>query len=123
MFLKYNLFTFIWSIVILLLTMVSGVNNANIESSISDKMVHGFMFSVLCILMTIGFVKQNTFINIKFNAERSAAWICIFFGLLVEIVQYLLPYRTFSWNDVLANAVGTFVGLGIYYVIYKLNTK
>ena len=122
MFLKYNLIAIIWSIVILILTMVTGVRDSNLGSSFSDKMVHAFMFGVLSLLLIIGFTKQNSNNYIKYNAEKIAVWTCIIFGLSIEIVQYLLPYRSFSWNDVLSNIVGSFLGLGMFYLIYKLKT-
>lgn len=120
MFLKYNLIAFIWAVVILVLTLVNGVRDSNLGSSMSDKMVHIAMFGTLCLLLIIGLTKQNAYTNIKYNAGKVAVWSCIIFGFLIEIVQFLLPYRSFSWHDVLANSVGAFVGLGLFYLIYKL---
>ena len=99
--------------------MISGVKNANIELNLVDKLIHGVLFGILSLLMVIGFTKQNQFKNLKFYAEKHTFIVCFCFGILIEIIQYLLPYRTFSWLDVLANTCGTILGLGLFYMIYK----
>ena len=51
-----------------------------------------------------------------------ALWLlslCI--GLLTEGVQYLLPYRGFDVNDLLANAIG--VSLGLFLFLFFLRKK
>ncbi|MEC9407950.1 MAG: VanZ family protein [Abyssibacter sp.] len=40
-----------------------------------------------------------------------AAAIALVFGLAMEGVQGLLPYRAFEWADMLANGVGVLLGL------------
>ena len=45
------------------------------------------------------------------------AWILAFSdGLLMEVIQFMLPWREASWGDVLANALGAALGtwLGRY---------
>lgn len=42
-------------------------------------------------------------------------------GLLTEGVQYLLPYRGFDVNDLLANAIG--VSLGLFLLLFFLRKK
>ncbi|MBQ2488712.1 MAG: VanZ family protein [Bacteroidales bacterium] len=42
-------------------------------------------------------------------------------GLLTEGVQYLLPYRGFDVNDLLANAIG--VSLGLFLFLFFLRKK
>lgn len=119
MFLRFNKFTIIWALVILIVTLVSGVKSSNIELNIIDKLIHAILFGGLSLLMVIGFIKQNEFKDLKFYAEKHTFIFCFCYGILIEIIQYLLPYRTFSWLDVLANTCGTFIGLGLFYMIYK----
>ena len=123
MFFRFNKFTILWASIVLLLTLVSGVKNSNMEFSWIDKGIHVALFSILCFLIVIGFTKQNTFSYLRFNAEKASIFICISYGLLIEIIQFLLPYRTFSWLDVLANSFGAFGGIGLFYLIYKFRVK
>jgi VanZ family protein len=119
MFLKYNRFAFLWAIVVLILTLVTGVKNANLEFSITDKLVHIAMFTILSFMLIVGFSKQSDNNYLKFNAEKSSVLICVFFGLFVELIQYFTPCRSFSWHDVIANAIGAFFGWGAFYMVYK----
>lgn len=122
MFLKFNKFTIIWALVIVILTQVTGVKNANIETSATDKLAHAFMFAALCLSMIIGLSKQHENIFLKYNAQKSSVFICIFFGFLIELFQLSVPCRSFSWHDVLANSAGAMLGSGAFYIIYKFKT-
>ncbi len=104
---------------IFLLTMINGIKGANIEFHLIDKAIHCFVFSILSLLMVIGLKKQNTFKKLKYEAEKNTLIICICYGWIIEMIQYLLPYRSFSWIDVFANACGALIGLGMFYMIYK----
>ena len=37
--------------------------------------------------------------------------ISVGYSMLIEIIQYFLPYRMFDWWDMLANSLGAVVGL------------
>ncbi|PWO01027.1 hypothetical protein FA09DRAFT_292313, partial [Tilletiopsis washingtonensis] len=47
------------------------------------------------------------------NAPLSLTWLVCFFagGIGSEFVQGLLPYKTFQWGDVVANLLGSSLGL------------
>jgi hypothetical protein len=123
MFLKFNKFTIIWMVVILILTLVSGVRNANISFRSTDILVHSVMFCVLSFVMIVGLAKQGDFIYIKYHAEKVSLYACTVFGILVEILQFTTATRSFHWNDVLANLFGTIIGWGLFNLIYKTNLK
>jgi len=42
---------------------------------------------------------------------------CLLLGLLIELFQGLLPHRTASVTDMLANTVGVIIGIGIAILI------
>lgn len=81
------------------------------------------MFMVLSLLMTIGLSKQNRLPSVKYIAGKVAILASIGYGILIEIIQFLLPYRSFSIEDVLADTAGALVGYGVFYIIYKYKTK
>ena len=99
--------------------MISGVKDSNIEINSFDKLTHLTVFMILSLIMVIGFTKQKTFKKLQLYAEKGTIIICFSYGFLIEFIQYLLPYRTFSWTDILANACGVILGLGLFYMIYK----
>ena len=44
-----------------------------------------------------------------FRSGLSKVLILMAFGLLIEVIQYFLPYRTFSLYDLGADAIGVLV--------------
>lgn len=113
----------LWAIIIMVITLIPGTTSANITSSLTDKTVHFGMFLVLCLLMSIGLSKQNRLSSVRYNAGKVSILVSIGYGLLIEIVQFLLPYRSFSMQDLLADSAGVLAGYGIFHIIYKYNKK
>lgn len=123
MFLKYNLFTVSWLLLILLLTLTPGSSLPETslwDELISfDKVVHFFLFSVLVLLAIIGFTKQYTFDKVRAKAVPYALILGIVYGILIEITQQAVPGRYMELMDVVANTIGCFMGYGMFYLIYK----
>jgi VanZ family protein len=69
---------------------------------VNDKVAHAIIFLSLCISW-ISFLKK----------PKLVFWGLVFYGILIEICQYLLPlsfHRGFEVNDFLADAIGVVVG-------------
>lgn len=66
--------------------------------NINDKVSHILAFYVLALLGDFSFPEH------KFDPEK--IFLLLAYGLLIEIIQYFLPYRTFSLLDLLADAIG-----------------
>jgi len=68
-----------------------------VESS-NDKLDHFAAFFVLALLADFSF------------PARAYQWPkflpLLFYGLLIEIIQHFLPYRSFSWFDFLTDCIG-----------------
>lgn len=77
--------------------------NYPIVQELNDKVSHVFAFYVLALLLDFSFPKS------RFGASQVLA--LMGYGLLIEIVQYFLPYRTFSLYDWAADGAG----LAIYW--------
>ncbi len=71
----------------------------------SDKLVHVLMFFVLALLWQLAYPR------------RGIDWIGLgglaAFGLLIECAQFLLPWRSFSLADLLADVAGILLSLGL----------
>ncbi len=120
MLLKYNTFTIIWAVVILVLTLVTGKTHANMDIAMIDKLVHTFMFGVLSLLMIVGLKKQHDVMFLHFKAVPISILTVCLYGALIECIQILIPGRYFEWQDMLANGFGAVVGFGLFLLIYKL---
>ena len=79
-------------------------------SFIGDKISHGVIFFYISILgMFCDFkIKYYIFMAIIFS-----------FGLTIEIIHYVHPYRYFEWADLLANSIGIILARLIYYSFQK----
>lgn len=67
----------------------------------NDKVSHIAAFYVLALLMDFSFPGRRF--------DLSKAGTLLGYGFLIESVQYLLPYRTFSLFDLSADAMGLLV--------------
>jgi len=87
---------FITLIIISYLTTAS--LSGTIVGNINDKLSHFLAFFTLAFLIDFSFPKKD-FGYLKFFELFS-------YGLLIEIIQYAIPYRYFSLYDLLANGTG-----------------
>lgn len=120
LFLRYNLFGIVWSLLIMLISLLPQSSSISNYGEGTDKIIHVFMYAVLSLLLIVGFKKQSHNTQLKFNAIKLALIASNVYGLLIELMQMLSPGRTFETQDVLANSGGTLIGLAIFWILYKL---
>ncbi len=76
-----------------------------------DKANHFIAFFVLYILLY--------FSHFKFKI-KTIILVLLIFAFQIEVVQYFLPNRYFSFLDILADFVGIIMGMIVVYLILKL---
>jgi len=78
-------------------------------TSVNDKFAHFATFFILSMLADLSFQKRGFDWTI---------WIPLtFYGLLIEIIQYHIPYRSFSLLDWAADAGGVLIyGLSVLWI-------
>ncbi|MFH1768970.1 MAG: VanZ family protein [Candidatus Omnitrophota bacterium] len=74
-----------------------------------DKAVHFFMYFFLACLSGRAFVNMAGWVRISFIYAFS--W-----GIIMELIQYYLPYRSFEWKDILSNLLGCILGIYLYVI-------
>jgi len=58
--------------------------------------------------------------NYRKKALRLTCIISILYGGLTELIQEtLIPTRTGSWFDLLADAIGSILGISIFYLFFR----
>jgi len=86
--------------------------------SISDKLVHFFIYFIL------GIIFANFLNSLKkpgvFLLAGATLFFVTFYGTLNEIYQTLIPGRTFDKLDILANIIGGTLGGGAYLIVNYL---
>lgn len=81
-----------------------------VATSTWDKANHAIAFIELILLARLGWPRM---------AVIHSALIILGFGALIEIVQAPIPYRSASLLDLVADAVGIALGLGIWWVTLR----
>jgi VanZ family protein len=91
----------------------------NQEILSSDKASHFVAFSILAILFCIGYVNMK---KIRFWYVRAAA-ASLFVGVLTEVIQFFIPYRSFSIEDLGADVAGIITALVFFAAIFGIYSK
>ncbi|MEH6626453.1 MAG: VanZ family protein [Motiliproteus sp.] len=96
-----NLFRLLLVVSLIAVTFLATTGQAiPVLDSVWDKAKHFFAFLVLAGLSDFSFPERRfNFFNLL---------LLVVYGLLIEVVQWYLPYRYFSLLDVLADALGGF---------------
>ena len=102
-----------------LLIIYSHKESSTISFPFLDKVVHFILFFIQSILIT------NTLYEYSDRNNRiiliASIILLLLFGLIIEIQQIYLPYRTFEIMDLIANFLG--VLSGSFVVIYFRKNK
>ena len=71
-----------------------------------DKIIHFLLFFIQSFLIT------KTYFSVKFsfNFFKMILILLLIFCFLIEIIQIIIPYRTFEYSDLLSNILGSALG-------------
>ena len=87
-----------------------------------DKVVHIFMYAGFAFLCIWGYRQPYTSGDHSYR-KRALLLTClisILYGGLTEIIQEnLIPTRTGSWYDFIADVIGTLLGISIFRFFYR----
>ncbi len=70
----------------------------------SDKVAHGLMFMLLGMLSSWTAPKKHVMVITS----------ALFLALGTEVLQLIVPRRSFEWQDLVADGLGVLVGWGAY---------
>ena len=76
----------------------------------ADKIVHFMLYGLTSIFLFRYLIRRTTVRGVFYKAVAIAS----IYGAAMEVVQYFLPYRSFSLGDMAANAAGAFFACLIY---------
>ncbi len=117
---KYLAPAFLWALVILWLCAIPGQDIPDWKLLSFDKAGHAFLFFVLTLFLFWGFFKQkNTTSFHKYFVIISLSTAIIYGGATEMMQQYWFENRTADLLDFLANSIGAFTALAVYFVLLK----
>jgi VanZ family protein len=105
----------LWLVIVLILSVVPLPENI-IPSLPIDKIVHFVLYGVTAVML-------YRILRTRRSAKRSVLYsivVSAFYGVLLEVIQFFLPYRSFSTGDMVANTLGAAVFAGVYYSIVRI---
>jgi VanZ family protein len=122
MFLRYNLPGIIWAFFILMLIGLPGkdVPDMSFWSLLTpDKIFHSGIFLVLVLLLVVGFTKQHKFSFLYYHAKSIALITGLAYGGITELLQmFVFTERTADIMDFMANAIGCFLGIIVFRLVF-----
>ena len=90
-------------------------NDLNSQPQINPDFIistnHLYAFLIISIIGLLTFNRSNQFIYISFYL--------IFLSLLLEILHYFIPGRTFQFSDLFGNLLGVLIILILFYFLIK----
>ncbi len=98
---------FILAVIVTLILTLSVPTTLARSGVINDKVAHAATFFVLAFLYSHSVGKCYGLKEVV---------LLLAFGFLIEVIQYILPWRSFSLLDWLAD----FIGIAIYEIIHRL---
>jgi VanZ family protein len=119
---KYYGPAILWALFILIICLIpmGGVGESHLFFAGFDKLVHCGLFAVLAIFYCAGSIRSWSTRTMRFEIAIKNIIVLISFGALIEILQkYFFTWRTGSWDDLFADAVGA--GIGIFGVLITVN--
>jgi VanZ family protein len=100
----YTFFIFVFSLTPLQITKESYLFN--------DRIYHSFTYALL------SFIVFNTLSFKKEKYQRLFGFFYAFLlGLIIEVLQFFIPYRSFELKDILFNLLGS--GIGVFLPLSK----
>jgi len=119
--LKYYIPAILWSLLIFFLSTMGGINlpSSWLDLISLDKVGHLVVYGILCALF-LGAFTQNRKLSLEKKMVTIALGISIIYGIGMEVIQYsFFPGRFFEIPDIIANIIGSFLGVYLFKRFYS----
>ncbi|RYD83655.1 MAG: VanZ family protein [Sphingobacteriales bacterium] len=121
--LRHSFFAILWTLVLGTLCGLPG--NSFPDLSLwallrFDSFAHAFVFALFALLWAIAFCKQQEISILRRYPIWSAFLFSIIYGVLIEFLQYAIFFRrSADFLDMVADAFGGFIGVIVFWLIYR----
>jgi VanZ family protein len=119
MFTRYTWPAIVWSLVILIATLIPGKAIPKVGFFQIDKVVHFFIFGILMFLSCYALKKTHDYTGKPVRFIRIALLYSLALGIVIELIQQYVPGRGPSVADVVANSIGVALGYGAFRLLQK----
>lgn len=109
-------------LLIFILTSIPGTHIPTIFG-VSDKIKHFGAYFVLAILLNFTLYIQDRFPLLAKHSMLYTFFITLFYGLFDEVHQIFIPGRAFDWWDLVADIIGSVLGILLVKFIISENSN
>ncbi|TRX55574.1 VanZ family protein [Fulvivirga sp. M361] len=117
---RYLIGAVAWALLILILTLTPGKAVPDIGLFDYDKLGHAGIFMVQSYLIIMGLYKVNPLKGNRLKYALSGLVIVVLYGFAIEYAQSFIPDRGMELYDAIANIIGSFFGVTLFYLHNKL---
>lgn len=103
----YTLPMVIWAAGLAFISLVPPIRLPSFAFDLGDKLQHWICYFFLSALLLRGYLRSTA---MRFTHIWVAVMTATLWGLYLEYLQSMTPYRTFDWWDALSNAAGAVCG-------------
>ena len=108
-----------WALFMLVLCGLPGDQFEKSQHVHADKVIHTFLFAVLFLLLSTGFIKQTAVTWLRTYPLQKVFALSTAYGIFIEVLQGLFfESRSIEGLDIIANLVGSFIGVIIFFLVY-----
>ncbi len=111
----YRIFAIVWLLVVGVLSLIPVPKGID---AISDKSMHFFFYLLTSMIVYLS-ISNKSFVRSLSITVISV----LFYGIFLEVLQSLVPYRTFSIDDIIANTLGIVTYTACYVVYYIIRKR
>ncbi|MBI5217203.1 MAG: VanZ family protein [Ignavibacteriae bacterium] len=122
-FFRYRFPAFVWAIIIFIASSIPSVRLPKLELISVDKLLHIGIFFVLGVLVFRAFESNKQEPMKTWKRVVLSSLLTISYGVADEVHQSFVPGRHLDKYDMLADAIGAIVAVGISYFFMKRRHK
>ncbi|MFN0157791.1 MAG: VanZ family protein [Bacteroidota bacterium] len=116
-FIRYQLPAILWALAIYISSSIPTIDLPTVDVPSFDKAVHFFIFFMLAAFTHRAIRFQNKIPLFSSHHVLSTVLFVVIYGFADEFHQYFVPGRNPSIFDLVADAVGAFLYLGIFMLL------
>ncbi len=118
MFLRYNIFSIIFLVILLLGCLLPGSTLPKSDTQNLDKVLHVLLFLCFTFCSLVGCVKQSQYPILHYFALKYVTIFSVLLTVLIELIQhFFIPRRGFELLDIGADMAGITLAIVLFFFV------
>ena len=118
MFLRYNIFSIIFLVILLVGCLLPGSTLPKSDTQNLDKVLHVLLFLCLTFCSLAGCVKQSQYPILHYFALKYVTIFSVLLTVLIELIQhFFIPRRGFELLDIGADMAGITLAIVLFFFV------